>query len=161
MVAIISTKKLMNLMDYKCEQMISGKEISIKCLSGCGYLVSTVSLNSQKWLLTPNSHNLVTRKSVCQLEGGINNQGSVFHRANDSIQGINCYPADNCKKKKQQNCGNNASCLSKNNSWLPVAPMLSCCIALLQVHLNTSSSLHFTVSCTPCNSVLSQMRATN
>ena len=44
----ISTKKLMNLMDYKCVQMISGKEISIKCLSGCGYLVSTVSLNSQK-----------------------------------------------------------------------------------------------------------------
>ena len=37
-------------MDYKWVQMISGKEISVKCLSGCGYLVSTVSLNSQKWL---------------------------------------------------------------------------------------------------------------
>ena len=53
--------------------------------------------------LTPNSHNLVTRTSVCQLEGGINNQGSVFHRANDTIQGINCYPADNYKKKKNNN----------------------------------------------------------
>ena len=95
MVAIIFTEKSK---EYNGLHMFTNdirKKTRNKCLSGCGYLVSTITLNSQKWLtcksslwyphiiqqsrdentqnyqvgriyleLTPNSHNLVTRKSV-------------------------------------------------------------------------------------------------